>query len=91
MATSAANSASAVTSWLGVKEMCGLVIVALRILRYGQPTYLAAGYLRKFGFPAFTWLGDEKEDQAVPQFAESVVCHALSHVRQSYASRKLRN
>jgi hypothetical protein len=44
-----------------------LPITRLPLLGHGQPFYLTTGYFLKLGLPAFTGLGDEQQNQAVPR------------------------
>jgi len=57
------------------------LIALLLASRNSQPFNLSARYFVKLGFPAFPRLSDEKQDQAIPDFAEFVVdtlCHRES-------------
>jgi hypothetical protein len=53
--------------------------------RNRQPFNLATGYLFKLEFPTFSGLGDEKQNQTVPRFAEPVVSYTFDTTTVSKA------
>ncbi len=62
--------------------LCLGVVIALAFTGWDcQAFYLTASYLFKLRLPAFTRLGDEKQDQTVPSFAEFVVARIL-HIEE---------
>jgi hypothetical protein len=64
--------------------MIRALLIALAVTGRGSQSFnFSAAYLMKLGLPAFSGLGNEQENQAVPRLTELVVYCIFLHTQEN--------
>jgi len=79
---SAESSVSGVALGRATYVMRGLPILPIPSGRDCEALDLTPGYFMELRLPAFSGLGDEQKNQAVPYLTELVVCCTILHIQE---------